>query len=69
MTISTSRFARSASWTNAGRRSLSVLIWLVMVVLLTACAGPLKQWGAETSLVAKAPSFSSAQLENEPTRC
>jgi hypothetical protein len=65
MTIATSSVARSASWANAGRRGLCALIWLITVVLLTACAGPLKQWGAETSLVARAPAFTPSALEHE----
>lgn len=44
---------------------LLTFIWLVTVVLLAGCAGPLKQWGAETSLEAKAPSFTPSALENE----
>ena len=40
-------------------------VWIVAFVMLTGCAGPLKQWGAETSLVAKAPSFAPSALENE----
>lgn len=35
------------------------------LILLSACAGPLKQWGDETSLVAKSPSFQPAELERE----
>ena len=44
---------------------LLTFIWLVMMVLLAGCAGPLTQWGAETSLVSKAPSFAPSALENE----
>lgn len=40
-------------------------VWLVTVVLLVGCAGPLTQWRAETSLVSKAPSFAPSALENE----
>ena len=64
MTVATESLMRPVSWAHAGWHGCSVLIWLVTVVLLTACAGPLKQWGAETSLVAKAPSFAPSALEN-----
>lgn len=40
-----------------------VTAWLLL--LLTACAGPLKQWGEETSFIAKAPSFDPSVLERE----
>ena len=65
MTIATGGLMRSVSLANAGRRGLWVLIWLVTPALLTACAGLFKQWGVETSLVAKAPSFEPSALENE----
>ncbi len=52
--------ARSHRWDYPTR-----LLLAVVLLSSTACAGPLKQWGAETSLVAQAPSFSSSQLENE----
>ncbi|MBI4401555.1 MAG: hypothetical protein HY581_07980 [Nitrospirae bacterium] len=35
------------------------------MLLMTACAGPLKQWGDETSLVSKAPSFEPSVLTRE----
>lgn len=44
---------------------LLTFIWLVTVVLLTGCAGPLTQWQAETSLVSKASFFAPSALENE----
>jgi hypothetical protein len=39
---------------------------LALGMLLSACVGPLQQWGAQTSLMLKAPSFKSSTLEGEP---
>ena len=39
-----------------------VLSWLL---LLTACAGPLQQWGEETTFHPKAASFDPATLKQE----
>ncbi len=52
--------SRSYGWAG-------LAIPLVAAALLSsaACVSPLKQWGAETSLVAKAPSFMPSALENE----
>lgn len=47
------------------RRAIVRIGGIVGFGLFVGCAGPLKQWGAETSLVAKAPSFASSALENE----
>lgn len=35
------------------------------MLLMTACVGPLKQWGDETSLVSKVPSFEPSVLTRE----
>ena len=37
-----------------------------MIVATTACVGPLQQWGEETSLVSKSPSFRPSSLGSEP---
>lgn len=38
---------------------------VMWVLCAAACAGPLKQWGDETSLTSKAPSFAPSALERE----
>lgn len=65
MTGKTDNLLHWSSGAKADRHGLFVLISLMTIALLAGCAGPLKQWGAETSLVAKAPSFAPSALENE----
>ncbi len=42
-----------------------VLALAVMALWLTGCVGAFKQWGEETSLVTKSPSYDPATLEHE----
>ena len=45
---------------RGGRQLLSVLL---LAALLLGCAGPLRQWGSETSLVSRAPGFDPSLLQ------
>jgi len=48
---------------GAWRRTWGIV--LVAGMLLSACVGPLQQWGYETSLMSKAPSFEPSVLKRE----
>lgn len=46
-------------------RGMGVIVLVAGLPFLPACAGPLQQWGAETSQTAKAPSFDPSALQRE----
>ena len=60
----------SGRWAGRGRTSMQpvwivcrpVLTSLCLIILLLGCAGPLRQWGSETSLVSRAQGFDPAIL-------